>query len=410
MAALPRLALLHYSASPMIGGVESVMATHARLLRDAGYDVRVIAGRGDADLVPEIDSRNPDVQRVMEAVGAGGDGAPWFEALRQTLGARLGELLRDRDVVIAHNVLTLPLNLPLNAALLDVDRPVISWTHDLVWTIPDLLHFNRPGWPCSLLGGRLPGVAYVAVSESTRRELAEALVIPAEEIDVVPNGIDPLAFGQVDDHVRRLLGAVDALDAEPLILVPQRVTQHKGLDMVIEAAASLVRRWPRLRVLVTGPLDPHDPTAAVLARRLLVMRAEHGLEGTVRFLFEVGSSGRAHDVSDADVAGLYRASDLVLLPGHVAGFGLPLLEAAVSRLPVVCSDLPVFREVAGEWAEIVPRHASGDEVAAAVERGLAGPSVRQRRTVMRRYSWPRILESIERTIAAAVARRSHARG
>ena len=266
------------------------------------------------------------------------------------------------------------------------------------------------GWPCSLLHGRLPGVVYVTVSESRRRELADALAIPAGEIAVVPNGIDPLAFGQIDDHVRRLLGAVDALDADPLILVPQRVTQHKGLDMVVESAASLAGRWPRLRVVVTGPLDPHDPTAAVLARRLLAMRAERGLERTVRFLFEVGAAGGPHEVSDADVAGLYRVSDLVLLPGHVAGFGLPLLEAAVSRLPVVCSDLPVFREVAGEWAEIVPRQASGDEVAAAVERGLARPGVRQRRTVVRRYSWSRILESIEGTIAAALERRSHAHG
>jgi hypothetical protein len=57
-----RLALLHYTAAPVTGGVEAIMATHARLLREAGHDVRVIAGRGDAELVPEADSRHPEVE------------------------------------------------------------------------------------------------------------------------------------------------------------------------------------------------------------------------------------------------------------------------------------------------------------------------------------------------------------
>src|SRR5205807_4269929 len=97
------------------GGVESVMATHARLLREAGYDVSVVAGRGDAELVPEVDDSHPEVLKVTDAIAAGGDGAPWFDPLRLRLEARLREVLRDRDVVIAHNVLTLPLNLVLIA-------------------------------------------------------------------------------------------------------------------------------------------------------------------------------------------------------------------------------------------------------------------------------------------------------
>ena len=42
------VALLHYSAPPIVGGVESVLAHHARLLSEAGHNVRVIAGRGEA--------------------------------------------------------------------------------------------------------------------------------------------------------------------------------------------------------------------------------------------------------------------------------------------------------------------------------------------------------------------------
>ena len=59
------LAMLHYTAPPIIGGVESVLEAHARLFLQAGFDVTVIAGRG-AELalpqgvrfqrIPELDS------------------------------------------------------------------------------------------------------------------------------------------------------------------------------------------------------------------------------------------------------------------------------------------------------------------------------------------------------------------
>ena len=67
------IALLHYSAPPVIGGVESVIGHHARLMARAGHTVRVIAGRGEqADpqvdfiLIPLLDSRHPDILAIKE--------------------------------------------------------------------------------------------------------------------------------------------------------------------------------------------------------------------------------------------------------------------------------------------------------------------------------------------------------
>ena len=62
------MALLHYAAPPVVGGVESVLGHHARLMADAGHQVRVVAGRGeqmDARIpfvhLPLADSRHPQV-------------------------------------------------------------------------------------------------------------------------------------------------------------------------------------------------------------------------------------------------------------------------------------------------------------------------------------------------------------
>ena len=46
-------AILHYSASPVIGGVEAVIDAHVHLLTEAGYSVAVIAGQGEAASFPE---------------------------------------------------------------------------------------------------------------------------------------------------------------------------------------------------------------------------------------------------------------------------------------------------------------------------------------------------------------------
>lgn len=41
------IAIMHYAAPPVVGGVESVIASHARLISSAGHQTRILAGRGE---------------------------------------------------------------------------------------------------------------------------------------------------------------------------------------------------------------------------------------------------------------------------------------------------------------------------------------------------------------------------
>jgi glycosyltransferase involved in cell wall biosynthesis len=56
---------------------------------------------------------------------------------------------------------------------------------------------------------------------------------------------------------------------------------------------------------------------------------------------------------DAGVAELLAHARAVLVPSFVEGFGLPLAEALASGVPVICSDIPAFREVGGDVPEYV---------------------------------------------------------
>jgi glycosyltransferase involved in cell wall biosynthesis len=359
------------------------MGAQVARLRRAGYDVRLLAGRGDAEVIEELDSRHPEVERVTRKLAAGEEAAG-FETLRRRICRRLTSALADRDLVIAHNVLTMPFNLPLAAALLDLQRPLVAWTHDLAWTNDQYAAFRRESWPYRLLGRRHPDVTYVVISRQRQAELAGAFGMSPRQVHLIPNAVDPLEFADLGPHARRLLEQAGALEASPLVLVPLRVTPRKRLDLAIEAAAELSPRMPGLRVVVTGPLGPHNADNRRYADQLLEQRSRLGLDDVVSFLFEQARSDGKHPVRNKDVAELYRVSDVVLLPTEAEGFGLPLLEAALARVPVVCADLPVLREVGGAGPYTFPLGADGTQVARQVERALNQRSVRQRRRAIRR--------------------------
>lgn len=401
MSRKPRLAVLHYTAPPVTGGVEAILESHTRLLRRSGYDVRVVAGRGDAYVIPELDSTHPQVLAVTRALLAGAAPAT-FDELTDRIEGRLRDALRDRDLVIAHNVLTMPFNLPLAAAFRRLPLPRVAWTHDLIWTNSAYEPFQRLDWPWGLTGRAMPGVKYVAISHTRRREMVATMGVDPDDVPVVPNGIDAVEFAEVGPHARDLLRRAGAAAADPLLLVPQRVTARKRLELVIETASALVQSWPDLRVVVTGPVDPHHLACRRYADRLLELRARHGLDHVVRFLHELAGESSCHPVCMADVAQLYRVSDVVLIPSESEGFGLPLLEASVARVPLVCSDIPIFREVADGGVELFPAHADGIEIAAVVDRVLRSRSVRHRRSILERYAWSGVLASIRDVLAAAL--------
>jgi len=393
-----KLALIHYTASPVTGGVESVMAEHARLLRAAGHDVRVVAGRGDAELVPELDSRHPEVEAVARRLARGDDAAPELEDLSGRIAERLRPLLADRDVVIAHNVLTMPFNVPLAAALAGEGGPLVAWTHDLAWVNPRYADYQRPGWPWSLLREAQPGVRYVTISRLRQREVTSLMGLAPAEVPVVPNGVDPAAFWGLGPVARDLARRADLEGADPLVLVPVRITRRKRLELALAAAACLLPAHPRLRMAISGPLGPHSADNIAHADDLMRQRSALRLDGVVHFLHEFAGPDGEHPVDDRTIAELYRMADLVLLPSESEGFGLPVLEAGLSRAPLVCADIPVLREVAGGGAWTFPAGCGGDAVAAAAERALASRAARLRRRTLNGYGWPAVLERIERVI------------
>ncbi|HEV8468096.1 MAG TPA: glycosyltransferase family 4 protein [Candidatus Limnocylindria bacterium] len=388
----PRVLLVHYTAPSVLGGVEQVMGAHARALKDTGALVTIIAGRGRAPQgitlvrVPEADSRHPAVLRDFRAL-ARGERTKAHDALVEKLVRRLRPLFAKADRVVAHNVLTMHKDLALTEALvwLASERPglVIAWTHDLAWSDPQYASERHPGDPWELIARTHPGVRYVAVSDERARQLASATGLSREKVAVVPNGVDVAAALGLSAAGTRLAERLDLYRSDPLLVLPARLTRRKRIEAAIAAAVALRARGHRAALVVTGPPGPHNAAnESYLAELAALAKRAPG----VHLLHALGVRAPYRLVAD-----LYALADVLVLPSESEGFGIPLLEAALHRLPIVCSDLAPLRALASDAATYVSPDASGEEIADAVERALEQPGARFRSRV-RALSWPRVLD------------------
>ena len=399
----PRIALLHYSGPPVIGGVETVLQRHAELLADHGYSVRVIAGRGEAwdpriplDLLPLLDSRHPEILAAKRALDAG-HLPEGFESLVGRIRSALAEPLRAIDLLVAHNVCSLHKNLALTAALQDVSgeegRPrLMLWHHDLAWTSSAYRDELHPGWPWDLLSTDW-GAEHVVVSEHRCRELIDLMGLDAAHVRVVPNGIDVVRQLNLSQEARAIADRLNLLEADPILLTPVRITRRKNLELALRACAALQETYPRLMLLVTGPPGAHNPANRTYLEELRNLRAELGLERRVHFL----ADGRAQPLSIEAVGGLFRLADALLLPSREEGFGLPMLEASLARLPIFCSDIPALRALGAGGAEYFPPDASPRDVAQLISARLNADRAHAMAVRVRQsYDWQRIfVEQIE---------------
>jgi glycosyltransferase involved in cell wall biosynthesis len=122
------------------------------------------------------------------------------------------------------------------------------------------------------------------------------------------------------------------------------------------------------------------------------LRRRSGVEAEMRFVFESGADpGEPYLISAHVVGDLYRVSDLMFMPSHREGFAMPVLEAGLAGVAVVCTAVPAAVEIGG--ADVILFDKS-DEPGHLAARLLAwaesSPAHRLRRRVRQNYTWQAI--------------------
>ncbi len=194
----------------------------------------------------------------------------------------------------------------------------------------------------------------IAVSESTKRDLAEEFNVPEEKISVVPLGLDSMfpnsSLASLDDA--KLAGVREKYGLpEQFILFMGTLEARKNVLSLIEAfnylkekTVSVYRytdtvgegncRIGDLQLVLAGP-------AGYGAEEVFGAARNSPYKKDIRFLGAVESEDRST---------LYQAASILALPSLYEGFGLPPLEAASQGTPVLVSHTSAMPEVMGSAA------------------------------------------------------------
>ncbi|MBR0649788.1 glycosyltransferase family 4 protein [Roseomonas terrae] len=321
-----------------------------RGLRDRGHEVVGVCAEG-----PLLDAPRAEGFRI--------EAMPLARSLNPVPQARAFKALYDFfrrekfDLVHAHMPIS---GLLARLAAKAAGVPRVAYTcHGFL--------FNQPGprWRRSLslrmerLGGRMTDV-FLTVSEEEAED-ARRLGIHAGAIPVL-NGRSPAVF-HPDPSARAVLRAEFGVqETDCVVTVVSRLVRHKGhpeLLRAMEATPNNAVLWvvgERLTSDHGESLDPHFARAeAVLGRRVKRLGYRH------------------------DIPAILAASDVFCLPSHFEGLPMSIIEAMLTGLPVVATDIRGPREQVrdGETGLLVPPMTDGP-LAAALSRLAEDPALRAR--------------------------------
>lgn len=313
-----RIAIASASYDPVVGGISEQVAGLSEELRRRGHRVTVVTGearRHDARTRPTASTGGVEVVRLgatrMVAANGGRAAVVWGRGIRPAL-RRLWQ--SGYDLLHVHS--PLEPGLPRDAVL-SFPGPIVGTFHTAArsaWAYRCLAPWLRPVW------NRLD--ARVAVSSAAASHVARVF---GDDCRIIPNGVDLRRFRpSTARRERRSNGPYRLLSVS-------RLEPRKGVDVVLEALARVDGVAVELSVIGEGGETRRLERLANLAARRPNVR--------VRFL---GAIARE------DLPGHYAAADAFVAPAtHGESFGVVLLEALASGLPILASDLPGYREVLG---------------------------------------------------------------
>jgi len=398
-----RIGLVHYSFWPVIGGVERIVREHAEIFRDLGHETTVFCQEGQT---PDRGLPSHGCVANAESTGPGSLHVELFSqtnrnATLATLSAAefesrcahyvrlLTVRLAAMDVVFLHNVCTMPFDLPLTAALWELTEALprtrfICWIHDAAAANPDyLIPEPSPATPWDLLRRVHPRMEYVAVSDLRKRQWCNVSGLSSGRCEVIPNGFSPLEQLQAPRELLQLAIERRILDRDLVLFHPARLLHRKNVELSLQVTAALRAGGCDALLLLTGATDPHHQPSADYATRISQLQRDLMLGNDAVFLKECMDVGSDHMHS------LYELADALFFPSRQEGFGLPVLEAAIHRLPAFVADIEPLNTLPGAIPfsiELAP-----EEIAAFLMRQIASsPSIQARKTAVRHFAWSAI--------------------
>jgi glycosyltransferase involved in cell wall biosynthesis len=176
--------------------------------------------------------------------------------------------------------------------------------------------FFRPRWfrkifPCW-------GAAVIAISKPVARHLSADFGVSKAKIHLIANGIDLNRFFVVNEEQRRSIRQKMQMTDAPLIGIIARLSDVKGINILIKAMPVIIKRIPSANLMIVG----QGPEEAFLKK----LTQDLSLRPHVHFKSTINQT-----------QDLLPAFDVFVMPSLMEGLGLSVMEAQACGIPVVAS-------------------------------------------------------------------------
>lgn len=368
-------------------GVSLEIAKWTEVLERLGCECFYICGVSDRPgdhtfLIDLADFADPEIRAVnREAFGRQTRTREFSERIRR-LATRIKNQIYESlkrfelDLLLVENALTIPINIPLGAALVEVlletGLPCVAHHHDFYWERERYLVSSVDDYLLAVFPPALAEIDHVVISSRAGEEFSRRTGLSCH---VIPNVMDFARPPQHPDEYSKDFREAIGLSADDLlILQPTRVVQRKGIEHTIE----LIRRLedPRCKVVVSH--DGHDEGTGYLDRinayaKLLGVELIYANEQVASRRGTAADGSKIYSIWD-----VYPHADLVTYPSTYEGFGNAFLEAVYFRKPIFCNRYAIYRtdiEPCG-FEAIAMDNFLDDEVVDHVQRVLADEAYR----------------------------------
>ena len=196
----------------------------------------------------------------------------------------------------------------------------------------------------------------VAICEQTKRDIVDFLNIPEEKIKVLYQSCNPIFYQKLDEEKKNYFKTKYSLP-EKFILYVGALEANKNVLNLIKAYKLAE---PNMPLVIVGRGSEY--------KNLMVEEiANLGIESKVVFLDYIPFE---------DLPGLYQNAHLFVFPSFFEGFGLPIVEAMFSGVPVITSEGSCFPESGGPNSIYVNPH-KPEELCTAIKNVLNNPALRE---------------------------------
>ena len=202
----------------------------------------------------------------------------------------------------------------------------ISVLHDILSTIhPECrtnfqnIHANFSTFCATRLANKI-----ITVSETAKQEIIKFYNIKPEKIHVVYNSNSSLLLNS-KKNTTEILDEIGVFKKNYILSVAT-VYRHKNTQMLINAFEQIANEYPDIKLVLVGQ------------KGNCLLKVNHK-----NIIF-------AGFISNDDLSVLYKNALMYVFPSIYEGFGIPIIDAQYFGVPVICSDIPVFKEVAGQGA------------------------------------------------------------